>query len=946
MKKGASAMQKGGAICVAIIIAIVLVGYVHADGQVPDRLDLFRKEVTKEWLIANGTDSCTFVIKVYNETYNETIPLPDLEVHFSINNPELGFINPEVTRTDSRGIAETKFTTKYKSGTVTINASVFYIENNTLKMIGNITSQKIDHDTPYKISSYNIVSEKTVGTETTVEVGLSDRWNNPVDNRNVIETVYFEVGSPSFLQKGDPNSIPAGFWDSHTSQYTSSINVPVNESGVVSAQIRLDTRPGANIIYVKPNNMIISPRYFSIQGIADGIPYDLIQDIDPPSLEIPAYQDYLFTINYTLLDKWGNGLANHAILFNTSRNENEIIFTNHLGWAKRTYGPSGYQGAIDIFARPEENQSIIRTATLHFINTTAVDMVLTANPTTMPSGDVPVSTSVSVVAKVVDIMGNPVRNMPVHFEIVHPGTYPIAQTKRPSFSQTENLDTLDIVTDSSGQAVAYFWPGHFETNSSKSEPEYDPQATAGCTVQATWYDELGYPKVRTLHLEWKNYPWISVKTSASPLQVEVNDTVDVKVQIIGDGWALQPKPIDVILVIDVSGSMDGTDISPTRMQAAKNAAKNFVGNMNLSKDRIGLVKFSSKAYLLQGLTNQSTTINSSIDSLQAIGGTNLRESLYTAIKHLKENGRDNAVKAVVVMTDGDWNLHGNPLAVGYGFPDTDPSKTVRYQTYEDDYDIARSSYPWLASGSSFNQANIRDTQTGQSYSVNGYEWYNNLPDPKGSITSVQKWWYRYYPINNNGKLMQGYVCNDGDGLNTNQNMSVYALHGLKNREVRLYTIGFAQDLNDDVENALTILTTATKGWYAWAGDEQKLNSLYSQIAGELKTEASVDTEMDISYENVVIDTTYPGGEVFDYVPFLDKSTYIKSYLTDNTPIGTPINRDDTQNWTAANKYTLSFNIGTIKLNQVWEANYRLRVKKAGNIDLFNKTDISFFTGSL
>jgi len=352
-------------------------------------------------LIANGTDSCTFVIKVYNET----IPLPDLEVHFSINNPELGFINPEITRTDSTGLAETKFTTKYKSGTVTINASVFYIENNTLKTIGNITTQKIDHDTPYKISSYNIVSEKTVGTETTVEVGLSDRWNNPVDNRNVIETVYFEVGSPSFSKEGDPNSIPAGFWDSHKSQYTSSINVPVNESGVVSAQIRLDTRPGANIIYVKPNNMIIPPRYFSIQGIADGIPYDLIQDIDPPSLEIPAYQDYLFTINYTLLDQWGNGLANHAILFNTSRKENEIIFTNHLGWAKRTYGPSGYQGTVDISARPEENQSIIRTATLHFINTTAVDMVLTANPTTMPSGDVPVSTSVPVIAKVVDIMG-------------------------------------------------------------------------------------------------------------------------------------------------------------------------------------------------------------------------------------------------------------------------------------------------------------------------------------------------------------------------------------------------------------------------------------------------------------------------------------------------------------------------------------------------------------
>jgi len=930
-------MRKGGILCMVVLIALLLMGFAHADILIPDRIEFYQKEVTKEWLIANGSDSCIFILEVYNGT----IPLSNIDVQFSFNNSELGILLPEITKTNSLGIAETKFTTKYKSGIVSINANVTYIENNTQKILIKNQIQKIDHDSPYKISGYEIVPELTVGHETTIQIRFSDRWNNPIDNRNTVEMVYLEVGSPSFQKPGDPNSIPAGFWDNTAGQFVSYITVPVNESGVVSANLRVDTRPGPNIIYVKPVNMAIPPRYFSIQGIADGIPYDLIQEIDPPTLEVPAYQDYLFILNYTLLDQWGNGLANHAILFNTSRGESETIYTNHLGWARRTYGPSGYQGIVDIYASPEENQSIVRTARLHFVNTTAVDMVLSANPTTMPSGDVPVSSSIPVIAKVVDIMGNPVKNMHVHFELIHPETYPVAQTKPPSFSQNEQLDLIDTISNSQGQAVAYFWPGHFETNLSKSEPEYDPQATAGCTVRATWFDELGFPKIRNIYLEWKNYPWISVKTSASPLQVEVNDTVDVTIQIIGDGWALQPKPIDVVLVLDVSGSMAGTDIQPTRLQAAKNAAKNFVGNMNITKDQVGLVKFSSRAYLVQGLTNQSNLVNSSIDGLTALGGTNLRESYYTAIKHLKENGRDNAVKAVIVMTDGDWNLHGNPLALGYGFPDTDPNKTVRYENYETTYDIARSSYPWLGTGSSFNQASIRDTQTSNSYSVNGYEWYSDLPEPRGSINSVQKWWYRYYPININGVLRQGYVCTDG--LNTTQNMSVYALHGPKNREVRLYTIGFAQDLNDDVENALSVLTNATNGWYAWAGNEQKLNSLYTQIAGELKTEASVDTNMDISYENVVIDSTYPGGEVFDYVYFPDTSTYIRSYNIDNTPIGSPVTRDDTQNWTAANKYTLNFNIGTIKLNQVWEANYKLRVKKPGNIDLFNTTDISFLS---
>ncbi len=62
----------------------------------------------------------------------------------------------------------------------------------------------------------------------------------------------------------------------------------------------------------------------------------------------------------------------------------------------------------------------------------------------------------------------------------------------------------------------------------------------------------------------------------------------------GDGWALGPKPIDAVLVIDRSGSMGAYNVAPgvTRMQAAKNAAKTFVHQMNSGTDRLGLVSYS------------------------------------------------------------------------------------------------------------------------------------------------------------------------------------------------------------------------------------------------------------------------------------------------------------------------------------------------------------------
>ena len=111
----------------------------------------------------------------------------------------------------------------------------------------------------------------------------------------------------------------------------------------------------------------------------------------------------------------------------------------------------------------------------------------------------------------------------------------------------------------------------------------------------------------------------------------------------------------------------------------------------------------------------------------------------------------------------------------------------------------------------------RDTSNGDNKRIEGYEYYTELPIPKGTL-NAQKYWRRYVPIydENDPHWVKGYVSTNGQF--TNQNMSVYAMSGEDARKVKIYTLGFASNLDDDVEDDLSILSQATGGWYQWAGD--------------------------------------------------------------------------------------------------------------------------------
>jgi Ca-activated chloride channel homolog len=92
----------------------------------------------------------------------------------------------------------------------------------------------------------------------------------------------------------------------------------------------------------------------------------------------------------------------------------------------------------------------------------------------------------------------------------------------------------------------------------------------------------------------------------------------------------------IILAVDVSGSMQSEDVSPTRMKAAKEAAASFITKLP-ERFRIALVSFSDVANVLAQPTTDRSSTQEALASLQADGGTAMGEALIQSIELVQED---------------------------------------------------------------------------------------------------------------------------------------------------------------------------------------------------------------------------------------------------------------------------------------------------------------------
>jgi len=125
---------------------------------------------------------------------------------------------------------------------------------------------------------------------------------------------------------------------------------------------------------------------------------------------------------------------------------------------------------------------------------------------------------------------------------------------------------------------------------------------------------------------------------------------------------IDKEGIDIVLAIDISGSMRAGDLKPSRIEASKSVIGKFIDGRPY--DRIAMVIFESESFTLCPLTtdhNMLKTYLKQVNSGMLQDGTAIGMGLATAINRLRES--DAKSKVIILLTDGANNA-GNisPLA--------------------------------------------------------------------------------------------------------------------------------------------------------------------------------------------------------------------------------------------------------------------------------------------
>ena len=109
--------------------------------------------------------------------------------------------------------------------------------------------------------------------------------------------------------------------------------------------------------------------------------------------------------------------------------------------------------------------------------------------------------------------------------------------------------------------------------------------------------------------------------------------------------------IDIVLSMDISGSMLAKDLKPDRLEASKNVALDFISKRK--NDRIGLVIFAGESFTQCPLTTDHNVLSNlfkDVKSGMVDDGTAIGMGLATAVNRLKES--DGISKVIILLTDG------------------------------------------------------------------------------------------------------------------------------------------------------------------------------------------------------------------------------------------------------------------------------------------------------
>jgi Ca-activated chloride channel homolog len=128
--------------------------------------------------------------------------------------------------------------------------------------------------------------------------------------------------------------------------------------------------------------------------------------------------------------------------------------------------------------------------------------------------------------------------------------------------------------------------------------------------------------------------------------------------------AVPVERASIMLATDVSGSMTAKDVAPSRLDAAKRAARRFVDQVP-DRVNIGLLAFNDTPRVVQSPTRDRDLVKGAIANMRSSGGTATGEAIATATSALRRAGAQGGKRppaAILLLSDGKSTSGQDPLA--------------------------------------------------------------------------------------------------------------------------------------------------------------------------------------------------------------------------------------------------------------------------------------------
>ncbi|WP_163506368.1 VWA domain-containing protein [Fodinicola acaciae] len=153
----------------------------------------------------------------------------------------------------------------------------------------------------------------------------------------------------------------------------------------------------------------------------------------------------------------------------------------------------------------------------------------------------------------------------------------------------------------------------------------------------------------------------------------------------------------IVLALDVSLSMQATDVTPNRIEASKAAAKLFVNQLPDTYN-IGLVSFAKSASVKVSPTKDHNQIIAGIDALQLQESTAIGEAIFTsldAIASVPADGASGPPPARIVLLSDGYTTFGRPndLAAAAAKKAKVPVSTIAFGTQEGTVELSGRQVP-------------------------------------------------------------------------------------------------------------------------------------------------------------------------------------------------------------------------------------------------------------